>query len=57
MKLALLFKAIELVEDLIAAIKTEDLTDDERNAMKAKRDGLNQRLAELDVPTAAGDQE
>ena len=51
MKLELIFKAIDLVQDLIGAIKADELSDEERDALKARRDGLNQKLADLDVPT------
>lgn len=52
MSLALIFKAIELLEDLIGAVKTEELSAEERAALTARRNALNQRLADLDVPTA-----
>lgn len=51
MKLALVFKAIELLEDLISAVKSEELSDDDRAALKSRRDAVNQKLADLDVPT------
>jgi DNA-binding GntR family transcriptional regulator len=44
--------AIDLVEKLVAAAKASGLSDEELAQLRAKRDALNQRLAELDVPTA-----
>ena len=50
-KLALVFKAIELVKDLIDSLSIEELSEEERTALKAKRDALNKKLDDLDVKT------
>lgn len=51
-KLEMLFAAIDFVEKLVNAFKADELTEDERAAVKTKRDALNSKLDSLDVPTA-----
>lgn len=47
----LILKLAGFIREALAAINAEELTDEQRANLKAERDALNQRLAELDVPT------